>query len=79
MDKEILVYSHQMNGDLDDDYTLYSDGEVLHEYDRNKYPGNFNLTETLKAHELRHEVKQRLLNRASEDLKSKVSKLLGLD
>lgn len=34
MDKRVNAYSPKMKGDIDDDYSLYEDGEVLHEYDR---------------------------------------------
>jgi len=34
MEPRIIAVSHKMNGDLDDDYTLYEDGSFLHEYDK---------------------------------------------
>lgn len=74
----VIAVSHQMNGDLDDDYTLYDNGEVLHEYDRNRYPGGYNLKETLTADQLKYDVKQRLLNAASEENKELVRQILRL-
>ena len=53
MDKKVLAYSPKMKGDLDDDYTLYENGEVLHEFDKHRYPGGFNLKETLTAGRLK--------------------------
>lgn len=73
-----LVYSSQMKGQLDDDYTLFDNGDVLHEYDKHTYPGGFNLKETLKASELNQEIKERLLNAASDEVKLVVKELLGL-
>lgn len=67
-----------MKGDLDDDYTLYENGEVLHEYDRHRYSGGYNLKETLKADELKANIKERLLNSASEEDKELVRGLLGI-
>ena len=77
MEPKILSSSHKMNGDLDDDYTLYDDGSVIHEYDRHRYPGGYNLRETLRAKNLKDSVKDRLLNAASEQNKVLVKDLLG--
>ena len=74
----IIANSNKMNGDLDDDYTLYENGEVLHEYDRHRYPGGYNLKETLRVNQLRDDVKQRLLNAASNENKELARSLLGL-
>jgi hypothetical protein len=38
MDREISS-SHTMKGMLDDDYTLFESGKVLHEFDKHTYPG----------------------------------------
>jgi len=74
----IIAFSSQMKGELDDDYTLYEDGTVLHEYDKNKYEGNYNLKEILNAKQIRESAKQRLLDAASEDNKELARRLLGL-
>ena len=74
----VIAVSHRMRGDLDDDYTLYDNGEVLHEYDQNRYPGGYNLKRTLTANELKDSVKQRLLEAASEENKDLVRQILGL-
>ncbi len=48
--KTIIAMSQGMKkGMLDDDYTLYSSGEVLHEYDKSIYPGGQNFSRTLSA------------------------------
>ena len=78
MEKIIISSSHKMNGDLDDDYTLFDNGEVLHEYDRHRYPGGYNLKETLKVEELKETVKLRLYNSANEQYKETVKEILGL-
>lgn len=79
MDKRVIAYSPKMKGDLDDDYTLYEDGEVLHEYDRHRYPGGYNLKETLRADELKDSVKERLLNAAKQADKDLAKQLLGIE
>ena len=77
MDREISS-SHTMKGMLDDDYTLFESGKILHEFDKHTYPGGQNLKEELKASDIRDEVKNRLLNGASEADKELAKKLLGI-
>ncbi len=79
MDKRVIAYSSKMKGDLDDSYTLYEDGEVLHEYDRHRYPGGYNLKATLRAEELKDSVKERLLNSVKPDDKDLAKELLGIE
>lgn len=79
MDKRVIAYSPKMKGDLDDDYTLYEDGEVLHEYDRHRYPGGYNLKETLRADELKDSVKERLLNATKPADKDLAKELLEIE
>lgn len=79
MDKKAISISHKMKGILDDDYTLYDDGTVLHEYDKHTYPGGQNLKATLTVAELSDTVKQRLLEATSEESKVLVRKILKLD
>lgn len=78
MDKKIIAFSHKIKVDLDDDYTLYDDGEILHEYDKNKFRGNYNLKEILTPNQLNIIVKQRLLDAATDENKELVSQILGL-
>lgn len=78
-DKKIVVHSHQMRQNMfDDDYTLYNDGTVLHFYDDNIYPGGQNLKHTVHGPDLPHKIKMRLLDRASEENKCIVKKLLHI-
>jgi hypothetical protein len=79
MDKKAIAISYKMKGDLDDDYTLYEDGTVLHEYDKNRYPGGYNLSKNLIVDDLSDSVKQRLLDSATEENKKMVRKTLNLD
>lgn len=80
MDKKVISVSHQMKGGLlDDDYTLYDDGTILHEYDKHTYPGGQNLKATLTVAELSDTVKQRLLEASSDENKEIVRKTLNLD
>jgi hypothetical protein len=79
MDKETISISYKMKGVLDDDYTLYADGTILHEYDKNIYPGGQNAKENLTVNDLSYSVKQRLLEAATAENKSLVRKTLNLD
>ncbi len=80
MDKKVISISYKMKvGVLDDDYTLYDDGTILHEYDKHTYPGGQNLKEKLTVADLSNEVKQRLLEAASDEDKEFVRKTLNLD
>ncbi len=74
----IAVSRKMKKGELDDDYTLYENGEILHEYDKSKYPGGYNLKETLTIDKLGDDVKYRLLDAASTENKEHVRKILGL-
>ena len=56
-------------GTLDDDYFLFDNGEVLHQYDNNPYPCQFNLSATLSIAQISDSVKDDFLKSASaEDL-----------
>ena len=79
MNKKAISISHKMKGLLDDDYTLYDDGTILHEYDKHTYPGGQNLIENLTVADLSNAVKQRLLEAASDDDKELVRKTLNLE
>ena len=79
MDKKVISVSNEMKGMLDDDYTLYDDGTVLHEYDKHTYPGGQNLKASLKVEDLSQSIKQRLYNAASDDNKELVRNTLKLD
>jgi hypothetical protein len=80
MVKKVLAASYQMRkGELDDDYILYENGEIEHNYDKSRYPGQYNLTEKLKAGQISYDVKKRLLNNASVKNKDAVRKILGLN
>lgn len=78
MEPRIIAVSHKMNGDLDDDYTLYEDGSVLHEYDRHRYPGGYNLKDTLQAKKIKDSAKERLLNATGQEDKELAKELLGI-
>ena len=77
--KNTISFSHEMKkGMLDDDYTLYDSGEILHEYDKSAYPGGQNLSETLSPGQIHDDIKERLLNTASSENKALVRSLLGM-
>jgi len=72
----IIAHSPAMRkGILDDDYTLYEDGRIVHEYDQSQF--KFNLTRELSAAELKETVKDRLIAAASNEDKDLAKKLLG--
>ncbi|WP_367864386.1 hypothetical protein [Pedobacter sp. WC2423] len=77
--KRIIAVSNSSRGGLDDDYTMYDNGEVLHEYDRHIYPGGQNLSTVLNAKELKPEVKQRLIAAASDENRKLVEQLLTIN
>lgn len=77
MERELSA-SHQMKGMLDDDYTLFESGKILHEFDKHTFPGGQNLKEELNSSQINDEVKSRLINAASESDKKLVKKLLGV-
>ncbi len=79
MDKKAISISCKMKGVLDDDYTLYADGTVLHEFDKHIYPGGQNIKQNLTVNDLSDSVKQRLLEDATEENKKLVRKTLNLD
>ncbi len=66
-----------MKGVLDDDYTLYDNGDVEHFYDQSIYPNAQNKTEWLTAKDLSDKVKDRLIDDASPEYKEQVKELLG--
>ena len=78
MAKTAISVSHKMNGILDDNYTLYDDGSVLHFYDKHTYPGGQNIEENLTVDDLSVKVKQRLYDAASVDDKKLVGQILKL-
>lgn len=79
MRKRAISISHGMKGGvLDDDYTLYNDGTILHKYDRHIYPGGQDLEEVLTVANLSDEIKQRLLEASSEEDKELVRRTLNL-
>lgn len=76
--KRISVSYNMRKGILDDDYSLYDDGSVLHEYDKSTYPGGQNLKAELTVDDLSDEIKRRLLEAADEENKEAVRKILKL-
>jgi hypothetical protein len=79
MPKRIIAISHNMKGVLDNNYILYDDGTVLHEYDEHIYPGGQNLNRKMTVDQLSDKVKQRLLEASSEENKDLVRKILKLE
>ncbi len=78
MAKKAISVSHKMNGILDDDYTLYDDGSVLHFYDKHTYPGGQNINDNLTVDDLSTKVKKRLYDDASAENKELVAEILKL-
>ncbi len=79
MEKKVVSVSYNMKkGVLDDDYTLFSDGTVLHKYDKHIYPGGANIEETLIGKDLKLEIKMKLYESAESDKKGLVKSLLNI-
>ena len=78
MEKRKIAFSPNMKNGLDDDYTLYEDGSVLHEYDANNYPSGLNRRRNLTVDSLDDDIKKRLLNATQEEDKEIAKKLLSL-
>lgn len=78
-EKKIISVSHgTKKGILDDDYTLYDDGTVLHFYDKHTYLGGQNIEAILNGPDLSDKVKNRLLESASEENKALSKELLDI-
>jgi hypothetical protein len=78
MIKVVAILQQMKKGLLDDDYTLYDTGEVLHEFDKSIYPGGQNFSQSLSVNNLKPEIKEKLLANASDDNKELVKRLLNL-
>ena len=77
--KKVIVRSNAMKGMLDDDYILYEDGEVVHEYDRHTYSGGQNRRKSYKPEDLAQDIKNRILAAASDENKALAKKLLKIE
>jgi uncharacterized protein YbcC (UPF0753/DUF2309 family) len=64
--------------ELDDNYTLYENGEVLHEYDKSRYPGGYLLEKTLSADDISDEVKRKLFDATTDEDRELAKRLLKL-
>lgn len=78
MEKKIIAVYSGMKGMLDYKYTLYENGEVVHIFDGNIYPGNRDIKWVVKAGDLKLNIKEKLLERASEENKEIAKSLLGI-
>lgn len=77
MPKRRITHSHNMKkGMLDDDYILFDNGEVLHQYDKSQYPGQFNLSETLTVDQISSEIKDDFVKNAAIDDRELVMRLI---
>jgi len=73
----VSTFYKSRNG-LDNQYTLYSSGKILREYDRHIYSGGSNLKEVLSADQINAGIKDELLSAASPENKELVKSLLGM-
>lgn len=78
MERQILSRFAKMKGVLDNEYILFDNGEVEHNYDQSIYPGQQDLSRTIRANQLKEEIKISLLNNASEQNKRRVKEILEL-
>lgn len=78
MEKKRIAFSPGSKNGLDDDYTLYEDGSVMHLYDVHHYPGGYNLKEYFVGKELSQSIRERIINDTSEENKEIAKNLLEL-
>lgn len=78
MNTRVIATYSRMKGMLDDKYKLYENGDVINIYDANIYPGNQDLKRVLAAMDLEQEIKEKLLENASNTDKELAKALLGL-
>lgn len=75
--KNVLYhYMSMRKGDLDDDYIFYEDGTIVHEYDKSRYPGGYNLKEVVNPNQIDDSKKQKILADCPETIKETVAKML---
>jgi hypothetical protein len=73
---KILVQSFKSKPGLDDNYSLYDNGSIIHKYDRHIYKGGQDRTEELTPEQLSDEIKQQLLDDCPEENKTQVKIIL---
>jgi len=80
MKKRIIAKSYRNKGGLDDQYTLYDDGTVTHEYDitHNIGASGYNKSLSSVAVKLNEDVKEKLFRDAKIIDKALAKQLLGL-
>lgn len=77
---KLIAYSPgTKKGNLDDDYSLFDNGVITHDYDAHTYPGGYNLKRKLSIDDIDDSIKNRLYNNASIENKNLVHKLLKMD
>lgn len=77
MEKRRITHSSNMRKDLlDDNYSLFDDGEVIHEYDKSQYPGQYDLAETISIEQLDAKIKDDFVRNASKEDIELVKRLL---
>ena len=75
MARVIASYTSMRKGDLDNDYYLYDNGEIMHKYDQNQF--KLNQTRALSADDLSDRIKDKLIASASDADRELVEELLN--
>lgn len=76
-EKEVLYrYTSIKKGQFDNNYTFYTDGTVLHEYDL--HVRKLDLSEIINAKDIYDNDKAKILIECPIELKEELSKLMGL-
>ncbi len=77
--KKISISNNTKIG-LDDDYILFENGEVLHQYDKyhSQFPDGYNWERKVNIDDLSINIKQRLFDSAIKEYKELARQLLKL-
>ena len=78
MDRKLAVSYNMRHRELDNNYTLFESGKILHEYDKSRYPGGQDHSEELTVNQVSEEIKMSLLEAAAEEDKALVRKTLSI-
>lgn len=74
MSRKIIAYVNLGDGWLDNDYTIYNDGSVLHEWDQ--HPTKYGLTEEIRIEQISEHKLAKILAKCSEEQKAMIMALL---
>ena len=65
------------NGGLDNDYTFFESGRILHSYDRHNHAGGFNKKKWIIAKDISGQEKQRLIDKCLPEHVERITEILS--